>query len=362
MSLPGWTPPPPRSRWTAALLRVLDAADDVAPGDGDVLRADLLATLRLDGSRATPAQLAGVLVDAADPTRGVTDAALAGGAGRDDEPDARRAWTDAMGNLLGAEAPEEAVLAREVAGVLGAWSLDRLVPAARTPDELDATLRRLHDVLTPGLVPSDDSGRLRATAQAVHDSSTSQILFYAPDARGVAARWEALLRGWAAEAARVGSDLHVVELAAVVHHHLAVLHPFESANGRLARTVARHLLAAHGTAPQGLDTAMAADPMRYWRQLADDEHRGHLEMGVEAFAEQLLVARTTVAGDLGAADTGWLAAAPDRFTVADARATLGTDLHEASERLLAATLAGVVVPDPGTRGLRWTRRPTVRGV
>lgn len=340
---------PRRSRWATALLDGLTAAASSEPGaPPEPALRDLAATLRLDGSPVDEARLAALLVDPSRPRTGVAEAALAGA--RDGAtPPAAHTWLDAMGNLLGDDAPDDAVIARELAGLLDAWTDDRGLAAAPSPAALHAALVALHDALTPGLVASADSGVLRTSAQAIHDASTSRILFYPPDASSLPARLEALLTAWAADLV----EAPAVERAALVHHGLALLHPFESANGRLARTVARHLLVAGGLDPTGMEAAMSRDPIAYWEQLVADERRGADARTVEVFAEHLLVARSRTRPT--GPPPAWVEELADAFTVAEARTAVGAGLDDTLVLLVELAQDGHVRAVAGTQGLRWRR-------
>lgn len=335
--------------------------------------ADLAGSLRLDGSRVDTAAVRALLRDPDDPSAGVADAALADIAGTDgssngDGPrpraDRRTSWLDAMADLLDEDAPDAVVVAREVAGLLAAWSHDGGLATAETPATLRAALADLHDRLTPGLVAAADSGVLRRSTQVVHDAATGRVLHYPPDADRLPARLGALLHAWSEGLVDVaGGPAGAIERAAVLHQQLALLHPFESANGRLARTVARHVLLDGGVAPAGLDAALARDAVGYWEQMTADARRGSAARTVEVLAEHLLAARAagaTAAVEDGVGlerdvDVDAMSELDRSFTVADARDRLGTDLDTTLVHLVHAALAGVVTPVVATSGLRWTR-------
>ncbi|MEV0381808.1 oxidoreductase [Nonomuraea sp. NPDC050643] len=104
-------------------------------------------------------------------------------------------------------------------------------------------LARLHAVAAAGLVPPEDLGRPRTADEA----SDPLSLGPAPGAADAAARMEGLL-GLLEQPTKAPAMV----LAAVVHAELAVLRPFGSADGLVARSAGRLTLVEYGLDPKSL--------------------------------------------------------------------------------------------------------------
>ncbi|GGI08751.1 Fic family protein [Egicoccus halophilus] len=307
-------------------------------------REATLASLRLDGSPVAtwpdPARLA-----ALDP-----DAAVRGDAGGEGT---RGSWFDTMRTFD--DPPDEDLQLRELRGVLAALAADDLVEdLARAPA---TALRELHRRLTVGLVAGDRAGRLRRTEQAVHDASVGRIVYFTADPEALPAAFDALV-GWLAGPA---TELPVVVASGILHLRLLQLHPFEAANGRLARAAARLWLRRGARDPLGLavpELALARDPLGYHEEVARSSRRRDASVWLERWAEAVVDGLRGSARDLGLlrpeVDATALAPLGTNFTVADVR-DLPTvaDLPAAVEQLERWLDAGLVERVPGSRGLRF---------
>lgn len=313
-------------------------------GEGSVadeLRsAAVLASLRLDGSPIeAPPQ----------------DLEAGPGVGKPQSPDGAETagWLDAF---RGRDA-ETDVLAAEYAGVAAGLGADDL--AGRLLLEPVAALAELHRRLTAGLLAREIAGRPRTTRQAVHDSSTGRVLFHAEDPRRIPSRL-ALLGGWLTSAA---AREHALVVSGIIHHELLEIHPFEAANGRLARTAARLTLRGRDLDPDGLAVAeisLEEDPLSYYEEVPATVRRRDLTVWLERWGEAVAAGLRESARRLRLLD----ADPPERavafleqrsspdFTVVDYRAGVGVGPEEARRHVEALLDAGRVRRVPGSRGLR----------
>lgn len=309
------------------------------------LRAEAaVASLRLDGSP---------IEEAPD-----VDEALSGTAWQDTaRPLEERAgtWLDALGRH---DVPEEQIVAVEFRGVRAALTSDDL--AGTVLAEPRDTLDRIHRRLTRGLLLPEDAGRLRRTDQAVHDATVGRVLYRPTRPDRIASRL-ALLSGWLISAA---AREHALVVSGVVHLELLSIHPYEAANGRLARTAARLVLRARGLDPHGLaiaETLLAEDPLGYHEEVAATHRRRDVTVWLERWSEAVTGGLRRSARRLGVLD----ADPPDRaraflqardgprFTVADYRAEAAVGPEDARSDLGALLDAGHVRRIPGSRGLRF---------
>jgi hypothetical protein len=193
---------------------------------------------------------------------------------------ARGEPADLAGTAGGSAGAEEALVAAawraqvhvgEMLGELGGRGRPPLVPSG----ELLAGLHRdlTAHLATAGALPADAVGRPRTTTQPREGGPLDPPVTLAgggpatpaPVGAELQARTAAVLAVLAADGApalvRVG----------VVHAELATLRPFATANGLLARTVARLLAVRSGLEPTGvavLDAHAAARPAAYREALA----------------------------------------------------------------------------------------------
>lgn len=186
----------------------------------------------------------------------------------------------------------------------------------------------------------------------MHDASIGRVLFFPVEPHDVAARLDALAT-WAAT-----TTAHPAVLAGVVHHQLLDVHPYEAANGRLARTAARLLLRAAGLDAGGHaqpEQVLLEDSIGYLDDVARARRlrspRTFVERTVEATAAGLRLALPpTKIDDVPAATRAFLAGVT-RFTLADHRSAAGG--READAALVAAADAGLAARVIGTSGLHW---------
>ncbi|MFA9444406.1 Fic family protein [Egicoccus sp. AB-alg6-2] len=373
----------------SALTDATDADADGASAAGASAAAEarrreaMLASLRLDGSPIeawpdddlmTVATLAtdladaefadadgGADLDSAAPGTATAPAPADAGAGAD--PAVRGSWFDAM-RLF--DVPDEVLLARELLGVRSAMAADDL--AAELVTDPAAALAHLHRRLTYGLVAPERAARLRTSEQAVHDASVGRILYFTVEPAQLAEGFAALvdwLRGPAGE-------LPPLLAAGILHLELLRLHPFDAANGRLARVASRLWLRRNGLDPSGLaaaEVALAADALGYHEEVARTLRRRDATIWLERWAEAVVDGLAGSARALGIAGASLdraggrpgIGADPldglgAEFTLAEARDRLGADdlvsTRTAVERLCQA---GVVTRVPGSRGLRFLR-------
>lgn len=329
---------------------------------------------------ATAERLAGLL-RSAEPDEGVleelhTDAAIASlrldGASIEEPPDldevlAGTAWTDTerpieerAGNWLdafgGGEVDDDEVLAVEYRSMLAGLEADALAERLLT-DPVDA-LAELHVVLTRGLLGPDDAGRARRTDQAVHDASVGKVIYRPAEVDRIPTRL-ALLSGWLVSAA---AREHGLVVSGIAHLELLSIHPFEAANGRLARTASRLILRARGLDPHGgaiAEAVLAEDPLGYHQEIAATHRRRDVTVWLERWGEAVTGGLRRSARRFGVLDAsppqraeGFLDGR-DRFTVADYRAEVGVGPEEARSDLGHLLDAGRIQRVPGSRGLRY---------
>lgn len=324
----------------AALLRPVEPSAVVE----GLRAAATVASLRLDGSS---------IEEAPD-----VDEVLAGTAWQDTaRPLEERAgtWIDALGRH---DVPEAQIVAVEFRGVRSALSSDDLAETVLTAPR--DTLDRLHRRLTRGLLVPEDAGRLRLSEQAVHDATVGRVLYRPTRPDRIASRL-ALLSGWLTSTA---AREHALVVSGVVHLELLSIHPYEAANGRLARTAARLILRARGLDPHGLaiaETVLEEDPLGYHEEVAATHRRRDVTVWLERWGEAVTGGLRRSARRLGVLD----ADPPDRaqaflegrdgprFTVADYRAEAEVGPEDARSDLGALLDTGRVRRVPGSRGLRF---------
>lgn len=346
-TIPGQDPPPfSRSPHLEALERSAVAlarrVPEEVPADlSEVLRAEAaVATLQLDGSpiEEPPERVVGA------PAGSVASA----------PPTERGSWVDAFGL---ADLPDARITAREYRGArAAAEALD--LAGALLSEPLDA-LADLHARATAGLVTPEHQGRWRRTRQVVHDASVGKVVLqvaepeHVPDRMATLARW---LRG--------SAEMPPLLLSGVLQEELLAIHPFESANGRVARAAARLVLHGGGLDPPGVvpvESVLVEDPGGYWREVAATQRRRDLTIWLERWAEAVTDALREVARRCGVEATS----PPDRavtflaeryedgFTIAEYRDTVGVDLDAARRDLSALLDDGRIRRVPGSRGLRF---------
>lgn len=310
------------------------------------LDAAAVATLRLDGSPLrTPPDVRDVVVpdpDDVDPTE------IRPGT-----------WLDAMRKGTDETLEDEAVTEVQAIEFIGARAG---LAADDLADDLLAepleTLSTLHQRVTRGLVDTAHAGRPRRSDQAVHDGATGRVIFFPSEPADIP-RDAALLAGWLVSAA---AREHALVVSGVLQHEVLRIHPFEAANGRLARTAARLVLRSRGLDPDALgapEVALAADPIGYHDEIARTVRRRDLTIWLERWAEAVAAGLRDIAGELGVLSVDvrdeavrWVLQRP-AFTIADYRAELSVGPETARAELGALLDAGRVRRVLGSRGLRF---------
>lgn len=341
----------------AEVARLVDLArSHTAPAPVTAAAHDraVLATLQLDGSPITalPEELSVV------ETSGAATAYAA-----------PSSWYTSFDLLE--DAPDERILALEASGVSGTYASDDLL-VTLADDPLTA-LAELHRRLTRGLLAPDLAGAPRRTDQAVQDAATGRVIYYTTPPEAVVGELDALA-GWLSGPAQ---ELTPLRAAGLLHLELLRIHPFEAANGRLARVAARLWLRREGHDPQGLaaaEPALAADRLGYHEEVAGSLRRRDAGPWLERWGEAVAAGLRRALHELGLLSTD----IPSRsqafldarrpgegFTVADLRAhtTAGGALAPAAdanpgraavdEELRRLLDAGAVDRVPGSRGLRF---------
>ncbi len=337
--------------------------------------ATAAASLRLDGglqagADGTGPERAGTWLDALGGVATSDDAQLDAGtdAGADGSPDA------------GADADEVARMAAlEQAGVAAGVAATDLAPAfARASSDaggLGTALAMLHARITEGLVAPDRAGMLRRGPRVVHDASVGRVLFFPTDPALLPDAWDALLRhvtgsGAGGMAARLPSAIR----SALLHLELVRHHPFDAANGRVARAAARLALLADGLLPGGLgspDVVLAEDPLAYHEEVGASVRRRDATRWAERLLEAQGIALTRTLDALGANGSDGVGGAdsvpaltdavladrppdglPGTFTLGDVRDLVGGDGSAARERSSTWVVAGTVERVVGSAGLR----------
>lgn len=358
MQNPSLSPSAPRFTHTPHLVGLIAEAERLAQALLDApdagrrrdtrLAEAAVASLRLDGS----------------PITSPPDPSAAPPLDRPaEEHDIRRGtWMDAMRSGTDALIDEEAdaeVQALEYLGVQAALASDDLVDAfLGDPTEALATLHRR---VTRGLLEASRCGTPRQSEQAVHDGSTGRIIYYPSEPKDIA-RDLSLLAGWLVTSA---AREHALVVSGVLQYELLRIHPFEAANGRVARAAARLVLRGRGLDPHGLTAAevpLSTDPIGYYDEVARTARRRDLSPWLERWGEAVAAGLRDSARDLGVLDVELpdrarrFVAARSAFTVADYRADAGVGPEDARADLGALLDAGVIERVLGSRGLRFTVR------
>lgn len=312
-----------------------------------------LASLRLDGSTIPAAPTSeqvraavGAPTSSATPGRGSWEITLRSATEHGEPPP------------LEPGSPDEVLWTREFQGVVSAMSSDDLADRLFR-DPVDA-LADLHRRLTAGLVATDAAGRPRTTEQAVHDGSIGRVLYFTTDPADVPGELHRLA-GWLASSA---AREHGMVVSGVVHFDLLRVHPFEAANGRLARAAARLVLRARGLDPHGLAVAeipLAGDAMGTYEEVARTARRRDLTIWLERWGEAVTAGLRHAAHHLGVLT----ADVPDRaqqfvdgrppgaFTIMDYRGDVGVEPEQARTDLAELLDAGRISRVLGSRGLRF---------
>lgn len=255
------------------------------------------------------------------------------------------------------DAPDEQIWGTEVAGVLDAIGADDLGERLFTAP-VDA-LADLHRRLTAGLVGQADAGRPRQTEQAVHDGSVGRILWFTPDPAAVPGQLHEL-GGWLTSAA---AREHGLVVSGILHLEVLRIHPFEAANGRLARTAARLALRARGLDPHGLAVAeipLAEDSLGIHEEVARTIRRDDQTIWLERWGEAVTAGMRHAIAELGLDRPAVpdrtqpvFEAHPEEFNLMEYRAAVGAEPEQARADLVELLDAGAIARVPGSRGLKF---------
>ena len=152
---------------------------------------------------------------------------------------------------------------------------------------------KLHQIITDRLLDSTRSGKIRRRPVYIEDEQ-HQIIYTAVDAPRVKNELIDLL-SWIKDNQFV---LHPIIIGAIIHFHLAAIHPFSDGNGRTARAAtALYLALAHydNDGTLALDTYYASDRPSYYailRRLNGENYassqQADLTPWLEYFAEGYL--------------------------------------------------------------------------
>jgi fido (protein-threonine AMPylation protein) len=336
---------------TERLAGLVRAADRPARARlaGDRRDEATVATLRLDGSTLTAVPPPATLAEA-----GGTPGASTGAPSRSGSRTGT--WLDAMDALE--DAPDEELHALEVLAARAGLAADDLADALLSGPE--AALRELHARLTGGLVAPERAGAPRTTGQAVHDASVGRILYFASSPEVIPSEL-ALLGSWIAS---TGAREHGLILSGILHLELLRIHPFDAANGRLARTAARLVLRARGLDPDGLaapEPVLAADPLGYYEEVARTARRRDATIWLERWGEAVTAGLRASVRALGGleeppprrAEDAVRSLGGEGFTVADYRSAALVGPEDARADLQALLDAGRIRRVVGSRGLRF---------
>lgn len=310
-----------------------------------------LASLRLDGSSITEPP----------PTRRLDELesarwrAASRSSGDGQEP---VGWAATLRSAT-TDGQDETIQALEYLGVRSALRSDEL--GERLVDEPRAGLAALHRELTRGLVDPWHAGRPRRTDQAVHDGSIGRVVYFAPRPARAREELDRLCDWLTSPEAR---DEHRVVVSGILHLELLRLHPFDSANGRVARTAGRLWLRAHGGDPDGLtatEVVLVRDPLGTYEEVARTQRRGDCTIWLERWAEAVTGGLREAARRLDVPpptlpDRGaqFLARRLEpRFDLADYTTTWNVDVEQARRELRILVDAGRLHLVPGKRGLEF---------
>ncbi|MFN2556981.1 MAG: Fic family protein [Nitriliruptorales bacterium] len=340
--------PPEPARWNPSAAETSETGrgqvDEVARIGNELMTEAAIASLRLDGSP----------IDRVPDLAAVRDGAA---------PAAERALEQQPGSWLEilqrGRVPDEEVLAREYLGMrAGLAATDLAQELLLSPQQ---ALVELHRRLTLQLLHPDRAGRTRQSRQVVHDARVGRMLFHPAQPEQIPSQM-ASLASWLATAA---PRHHGLVVSGVVHHELLAAHPYEAANGRLARTAARLLLRVRGLDPGGLaaaEVALLGDPLGYYGEMSATARRRDLTIWLERWGEAVTSGLRLAARRLGLLDLDVPPRAEiflgrwekPRFTVSDYQAQMEVGLEQTRADLERMLGAGRVERVFGSRGLRFS--------
>lgn len=279
------------------------------------------------------------------------------------------ATDDADTDDAGTDAGRDPLVRRlEIEGVLRAYAADDLGAQLwsdwSTQTASTGLLSQLHRRLTAGLVSADRAGNFRASQQAVHDGATGRILYFVTQPDAIAATLAATVAAWR-------EVEHPVLAAATLHLDVLRIHPFDAANGRLARAATNLLLRAAGVDRHRvvcIDAVLARDPLEYHEHIAAAARRSQplewwcwwAETIEEALLDALNAAGASETSDRGNDEVAsrfaqWTAAQSPAaaWSLADARDDLTINIDEARIHANNAVQSGHARRVRGSLGLKF---------
>lgn len=293
-------------------------------------------------------------------------------------------WVDALEHSpgIGFDAPDEreaAEIARmralELAGVRAAQDASDLLPAfadgSADAAGLGGAIIVLHGRLTAGLVAPERTGLLRRGPRVVHDASIGRIIHFPTEPQHLADAWDGLLRALTAHG-RAQAPTTAVARSGLLQLELLRHHPFDAANGRLARACARLMLTAEGVLDEVVapEVVLAEDPLGYLDGVAASVRRADATAWVERWAESVGEAlaraldaldgpgdartRDDARGSTDAQEAGQAFTVP--LTLADLAERHTLDAGQARTRASELIVAGELRRVVGSGGLRLLER------
>jgi len=147
-------------------------------------------------------------------------------------------------------------------------------------------IRKLHGVMTQGLLTNDRSGHWRRVQNYVVDSRR-KVIFTPPRPNDVFKRMGGLLK-WLSQS----KEEHTLVRSAIFHHEFVTIHPFVDGNGRMARALSQWILFQgkyETTHSLGLDEYFAADRAKYYQMIQETRDMdGDYTHWIEYYAAGLL--------------------------------------------------------------------------
>lgn len=156
-------------------------------------------------------------------------------------------------------------------------------------------IKELHSLLTQNILPNDRRGEYRKRKGISRNSVTLQASWTWPDASEILAGIRALL-DWVNS--RETKDVHPVIKSGIIHSEIVRIHPFDDANGRLARVLATLYLYLEGYDINrffSLEEYYDSDAMSYYKNLGRAlKKNADLTTWLEYFCEGLAIELNSV--------------------------------------------------------------------
>jgi len=149
-------------------------------------------------------------------------------------------------------------------------------------------VKKIHQILTHRVLPKERQGRYREGKSVSRNSMTMQVSWTWPDASEILSGIKGLL-SWVNS--RETKDVHPVIKAGIIHSEIARIHPFDDANGRLARVLATLSLYLSGYDVNkffSLEEYYDSDALSYYKNLGTAlKEKADLTAWLEYFCEGL---------------------------------------------------------------------------